>query len=1731
MDVVVHHCIRELSFDGDLGCNVSRLRDFIVAFYNNHDGPQQIVDDAFCAFLWSVIVQQLAVRVGVVPPGITSEVYVAPQARTKRKAAAKGEDVVEDTPPTLQIIENARQMSLDELKHRYGDVLRIAVDPETSFVAITGSHIRPAKLSPMVYTALQLITRGREEGITTVELGRKTKYDQKTCFYVIKQLIELGLVIKARRGGVGNYTCIHKYFVERSPFWQQIQQEEAHDGEIFITGANVQFPGTVEEAAASGEAAQITFDPIDGRHLSSLQLVKNRVVRLLRASANHMHASNNLLVAVGFKNPTKTDRRFFRTRLRELIQQGIIERVLVPHTKSRDRMIKCIRLVEPDGQLPEGSIVGGQDVDEEEKDAVFGTSDGYTDVKSHLTIHKQVFNLLEEAGSSGLTLQEICTSLGNFDKRTIELLLTRAARNPPPSHLRDLGTVDVMETYGRERRHRYFTISTYIAVTATENLQDTYAHDIDPSRIGEFAEIDDRLFYANDAELCAHLDSFKDKSTNVHKGKQKEASVGIDSGKKRKRASGDISGDEGEGAEAHPTPKRGRPRKTTAVDSPQVPKKRGRPRKHPPSGDEEDPMPKRRGRPPKRLKSRTTTRDKDETLAAPPCTGVENAPPSQAVPMEEIVPSRFTTKESGGRKGKLRTVETESVGDGHSGEVDESVPLPESGRVLVTRSSATSGAPPQSLPFIEVHDQQPPGVVGTETITTVKPCNVEASTREASPMNLITPKSPLIKGQIGLNAKGNALSGSLVAGPSKRVKTALPGDNSRSGINISALRRENELYRIIEQLGGIANLHSKEIYEAHMALLDTMARDNEPTSAPVGTRLDKRTAEATLRSLENRGRIKMLKTSVISASGASKPACLLYLPDTSQEKLNEYIRQLGQGPPPVSAPAPVKTLDEPVEFGAGHRRSRRPSIPAVEESVMEPQDRDDVLTQQVSNNNSLVSSPSRQKRRERSKRREHAQTNSEAIAALQKKVEEARRRREEDWENLLGGIHPEPVKGTLAAHMRAVRSRFIDSTYIKDYEHWENEIRKTIKETELAAKKIISRPQRLPASFRRPIAPPPTVVNPPEKSIAALITQQGPSIAQHTRSKGKGKEKEDAEGKSSQRRSRFHWTREFDELARDASAIVRARCRDMGRLDLSAFDQAFPAVPRNSVRQRIAHLRENAADDLYMKRLEDQWYTVWVQHRGTVHLPDDDPQSPSNFDLVKHLEFLRKHVDKNALRVGFVEREAVVKLPSSVEELSELFEIERNAVTTPPWDFMWSSAVDEGREKQFLSHPFTREPGIIVAETTSSNVGTAEAALKMVFGTPSELYDPDSGARLLHSVGRKPVSAAISHLLSQGVLSKLMRDPKKPKPGRTLKISDINLNAIGGPFPSELFQDANALDDIMAEGDIEGMEWSLDAHDGDIATLLQLVSEDQVSLDVDTSYPRSARPRIDWNSKRADDDDIETSIYVKFSTNVPAEPEALENGYSETPLGEPESMMVDNDGNVHNDGTSDESIIACALKTSHGIVNCPRCLTVSLSKFTADLSQADAELARSILVSVKASESVGVAKSALPQFSTCPGRILDLVQRMTSLSPPVLFWTGYVTPVLVASENCIPWTAIVSDHPITFVLPRRWLGVRGSRLNDFWMAALRAIVGTVILRPGIPQAELRWRLRAVYDRQEVLEVLTFLELDGTLEAKVNTRDNVLEEIKVVPGWAATLEEGEEQKVYWFIGKNRHWYRV
>lgn len=94
-----------------------------------------------------MVVQQPEVRVGTAPEG-APEVYIAPQHRSaarKSKGKGKANDAAEedDSPElALQPIPDAASKSLNELRAEHGDALRIAVDPQRSFVAITGSHIR-----------------------------------------------------------------------------------------------------------------------------------------------------------------------------------------------------------------------------------------------------------------------------------------------------------------------------------------------------------------------------------------------------------------------------------------------------------------------------------------------------------------------------------------------------------------------------------------------------------------------------------------------------------------------------------------------------------------------------------------------------------------------------------------------------------------------------------------------------------------------------------------------------------------------------------------------------------------------------------------------------------------------------------------------------------------------------------------------------------------------------------------------------------------------------------------------------------------------------------------------------------------------------------------------------------------------------------------------------------------------------------------------------------------------------------------------------------------------------------------------------------------------------------------------------------------------------------------------------------------------------------------------------
>ena len=141
---------------------------------------------------------------------------------------------------------------------------------------------------------------------------------------------------------------------------------------------------------------------------------------------------------------------------------------------------------------------------------------------------------------------------------------------------------------------------------------------------------------------------------------------------------------------------------------------------------------------------------------------------------------------------------------------------------------------------------------------------------------------------------------------------------------MSLLRRENEFLRILEESRGIVHLGSKEFLDAHMALLDTLTSAGESTSGVPGLKIDKRTIENTFESLENRSKVKVLKTAIFTVTGAQRPARIVYLPTVTQSQLDTFLAELGKSPhgTPYSVTSSVAASIPP-----GDLKTKRPAQP------------------------------------------------------------------------------------------------------------------------------------------------------------------------------------------------------------------------------------------------------------------------------------------------------------------------------------------------------------------------------------------------------------------------------------------------------------------------------------------------------------------------------------------------------------------------------------------------------------------------------------------------------------------------------------------------------------------------------------------------------------------------------------------------------------------------------------
>ena len=115
---------------------------------------------------------------------------------------------------------------------------------------------------------------------------------------------------------------------------------------------------------------------------------------------------------------------------------------------------------------------------------------------------------------------------------------------------------------------------------------------------------------------------------------------------------------------------------------------------------------------------------------------------------------------------------------------------------------------------------------------------------------------------------------------------------------------------------------------------------------------------------------------------------------------------------------------------------------------------------------------------------------------------------------------------------------------------------------------------------------------------------------------------------------------------------------------------------------------------------------------------------------------------------------------------------------------------------------------------------------QMTVFTPQKDYNELVATSLLSSLPQHALKAAQKRLAHASMLSRASAKEPGTKPGRPWIPSETNVQALEGPIPRRTYREAKSMVECL-DGEEWNM-WNVMAPGGDVAALIELVSDDKV---------------------------------------------------------------------------------------------------------------------------------------------------------------------------------------------------------------------------------------------------------------------------------------------------------------
>jgi hypothetical protein len=590
------------------------------------------------------------------------------------------------------------------------------------------------------------------------------------------------------------------------------------------------------------------------------------------------------------------------------------------------------------------------------------------------------------------------------------------------------------------------------------------------------------------------------------------------------------------------------------------------------------------------------------------------------------------------------------------------------------------------------------------------------------------------------------------------------------------------------------------------------------------------------------------------------------------------------------------------------------------------------------------------------------------------------------------------------------------------------------------------------------------------------------------------------------RKSGFEWTADMDELLRDCGVVLRARDKyrslfGNSRKNWAALKQVFPANNSSALLNRFMKLQTAVGEEAYLAQLEVAWTKLWVRHRGTSALPDENPRDATAFNLREHVSFLRDNVSKIEV-METLRRGADDPLPLDVGQLATIYDLERPFVASTVANvnsitprYVQGDSQFEMRgdvlERAALTTGMFECPDSSIKTGVTAAIGLAKSVVKMILGTQGEQYDESVATQLCQdNCTETDISRACRSLMLTGIL-KHKSSEGRLGPNRNLTFTDdwqsfMSDEGLETLPPWQTISHALRFIELdQLHDDNRTMTLFQSVADSEAATFITLAEAGAVNIDIDTKPIANFSQNRLFNAKKLTDADLE--LPLSFSKKAYFDAGAMIHTKMNF------DMLLEGDAILD---VGSRWLGQFTMRQDHDhLSHWQSCFQAVEQRESpaSPLAAAYAVLKEALL----AAGQDGITRSALRCLSSGTLTIEVLAASIDSLraaDPPLVYETGDDELRLVATCFALSASVVITstDGQQRRILPRPWLDIRGCTVARIWHDAVALILFAIYMRPGVKMAQLVAHMTAAaLCRSDVVHIVQCISQSGLADFQLS----------------------------------------